>query len=90
MQANKYITNLLEEVIGVQLAQIEINTLEDGTSEVIVNGVHLEKYLAGFSYQHKAGEVPVLHIDLFAEVAKVKAQNVAALTPILIADLSER
>ena len=33
----------------MQLAKVEINAREDGTSEVIVNGIHLEKYFAGFS-----------------------------------------
>ena len=64
----------------MQLAKVEINAREDGTSEVIVNGIHLEKYLAGFSYEHRAGEVPVLHIDLYVDQAEIKARNVTILT----------
>ena len=73
----------------MQLAMVEINTREDGSSEVIVNGVHLEQYLAGFSYVHRAGEVPVLHVDLYTENAKIQARTVSTLTPILIPDLDE-
>lgn len=74
----------------MQLANVEINTRKDGSSEVIVNGVHLEQYLAGFFYEHRAGEVPVLHVDLYTENAKIQARTVSTLTPILIPDLDER
>lgn len=73
----------------MQLANVEINTREGGLSEVIVNGVHLERCLAGFSYEHRAGEVPMLHVDLYTENAKIRAQTVSTLTPILIPDINE-
>lgn len=75
----------------MKLADVEINTASDGrTAEVIVEGLHLENYIAGISYEHKAGEIPVLHLDLNVDSTKIKAENVGCVIPKVAPPLSEK
>lgn len=51
----------------MKLANVKIAVRDGLLTELTVNGIHLEKMLAGYSLPHKAGEVPQLHLDLYVD-----------------------
>lgn len=51
----------------MKFAKVEISTVDGAVSKLVLDGYDLTKYLAGFRYEHKANEVPVLHLDLYVE-----------------------
>lgn len=51
----------------MKLADVKIVTHDALLTELVVNGVHLEKVMRSYRLLHEAGSVPVLQLELYVD-----------------------
>lgn len=57
------------------LAKVEIRNICAKTTEVIVDGKDLSKTLIGLSYEHRAGELPTLILEVMPGTLDIVSNN---------------